>query len=186
MIGDSDQLRKEGTIVSVAYLMLAFGPDGVRPTEDHDALLRFRETISVLACRASLLVYRLLAISLLWSAGLSEEMFEELALLVEVFDRAGVVQAWTIHEFVEVVRQSLLGLLGRAISRGAVRPVLIFFVFLAPLCGGALVLVRALGLVFVSASIKDRSDCFLAGGVVSGDVEQVTGGMGLQASKLVD
>ena len=32
-------------------------------------------------------------------------MFEELALLVEVFDGVGMVGAWTIHEFVEVVRQ---------------------------------------------------------------------------------
>ena len=54
-----------------------------------------------------------------------------------MLDGVGVVGAWTIHEFVEVVRQSLLGLLGRAIGRsdqcGAVRPASIFFVFL-PLC----------------------------------------------------
>ena len=49
--------------------------------------------------------------------------FEELALLVEVFDGVGVVRAQTIHEFVEVVRQSLLGLPGRAISRGDQRGV---------------------------------------------------------------
>ena len=36
------------------------------------------------------------------------------------------------------------------------------------------------------APVEDRSDRFLAGGVVSGDVEQVVGGTGLQASKLVD
>ena len=47
-------------------------------------------------------------------------------------------------------------------------------------------MVRALGLAFVPASIQDRSDRFLARGMVSGDVEQVTGGTGLQASKLVD
>ena len=87
--------------------------------------------------------------------------------------------ARTVHEFVEVVRQSLLGLLGRAISRGAVRPVLIFFVFLAPLCGGALVLVSVLGLAFVPASDEDHSDRLLARGVVRGNVEQVMGGMGL-------
>ena len=84
----------------------------------------------------------------------------------------------------------MLGLLARAIShgdqRGVVRSALILFVLLAPLCGGALVLVRALGLAFVPASVKDRSDCLLAKGVVSGDVEQVAGGTGLQAAKLVD
>ena len=54
-----------GSSLPVAYLMLAFSLDGVGPAEDHDALLKFGETISVLACRASLLGYRLLAVSLL-------------------------------------------------------------------------------------------------------------------------
>ena len=43
-----------------------------------------------------------------------------------------------------------------------------------------------LGLAFVLASTKDFSDCLLARGMVSGDVEQVTGGTGFQAAKLVD
>ena len=43
-------------------------------------------------------------------------------------------------------------------------------------------MVHALGLAF----IEDRLDRLLAGGVVNGDVEQVVGGTGLQASKLVD
>ena len=47
-------------------------------------------------------------------------------------------------------------------------------------------MVRAVDLDFVSAPVEDRSDRFLAGGMVSGDVEQVVGGTGLQASKLVD
>ena len=110
-------------------------------------------------------------------------MFEELAVLVEVFDGVGMVGARIVHELVEVVRQSLLGLLARAISRGdqcgIVRSAPILFVLLAPLCGGALVLVCALGLAFVLASNEDRSDRLLAGGVVSGDVEQVAGGTGL-------
>ena len=102
-------------------------------------------------------------------------MFEELALLVEVFDRVGMDGEWTIHEFVEVVRQSLLGLPGRAIShgdqRGVVRPAPILFVLLAPLSGGAFVWIRALGLAFVPASAEDRSDRLLARGVVGGNVE---------------
>ena len=44
----------------------------------------------------------------------------------------------------------------------------------------------ALGLAFVPAPIEDRSDCLLARGIVRGDVEQVTGGMGLLVAKLVD
>ena len=47
-------------------------------------------------------------------------------------------------------------------------------------------MVCALGLAFVPASVEDRSDCLLTRGVVRGNVEQVTGGMGLQAAKLVD
>ena len=117
-------------------------------------------------------------------------MFEELVVLIKVFDGVGVVGAWAVHELVEVVRQSLLGLLARAISRGdhrgVVRSAPILFVLLAPLCGGALVWVHALGLAFVPASIEDCSDHLLIGGMVSGDVEQLAGGTGLQATKLVD
>ena len=47
-------------------------------------------------------------------------------------------------------------------------------------------MVLVLGLAFVLASVEDRSDRLLTGGVVSGDVELVVGGTGLQASKLVD
>ena len=92
-----------------------------------------------------------------------------------MFDGVGMVGAWTIHELVEVVRQSLLGLLGRAIShgdqRGAARPASIFFVFLAPLHGGAFVRVHALGFDLVLAFVEDRSDRLLARGMVGGDIE---------------
>ena len=37
-------------------------------------------------------------------------------------------------------------------------------------------MVHTLGLAFVPAFIEDYSDRFLAGGMVSGDIEQVTGG----------
>ena len=46
-------------------------------------------------------------------------------------------------------------------------------------------MVLVLGLAFVLASIEDRSDRLLSRGMVSGDVEQVTGGMGLQGAKFV-
>ena len=170
--------------------MLAFGPDGIGSIEDHDAFLRVREVVSILAYRASFLGCCFFVASFFWPAGLSEETFEDLTVLVEVFDGVGVVGACSIHEFVEVVRQALLGLLAHAVScgdqRNVVRSALVLFVLLAPLCGGALVLVHALGLAFVPITVEDCSDRFLAGGVVSGDVEQVTGGTGLQASKLVD
>ena len=102
-------------------------------------------------------------------------MFEEHVVLVEVFDGVGVVGAWIVHELVEVVRQALLGLLACAVScdnqRGVVRMAPVLFVLLAPLYGGALVLVRALGLAFVPASVEDRPDYLLIGCVVSGDIE---------------
>ena len=107
-------------------------------------------------------------------------MFEELTVLVKVFDGVGMVGAWAIHEFVEVVTQALLGLLAYVVScgdqRGVVRSASILLVLLAPLCGGALVWVRALGLAFVLASAEDRSDRLLARGMVAGNVEQITGG----------
>ena len=74
-----------------------------------------------------------------------------------------------------MVRQALLGLLAHAVGCcdqcGVVRSALVLFVLLAPLCGGALVLVRALGLAFVLAPIEDHFDRLLAGGMVRGDVE---------------
>ena len=107
-----------------------------------------------------------------------------------MLDRVGVVGAWAIHEFVEVIRQALLGLLARAVScgdqRGVVRSAPVLFVLLAPLRGGALVLVLVLGLAFVLASFKHGSDRLLTRGMVCGDIEQVAGGTGLQAAKLVD
>ena len=63
---------------------------------------------------------------------------------------------------------------------------MILFIFLAPLHGGALVQVCAFGFDLVPASAEDRSDHLLTKGVVGGDVEQVTGGTGFQAAKLVD
>ena len=47
-------------------------------------------------------------------------------------------------------------------------------------------MVLTLGLAFVLASVEDRFDHLLAEVVVSGDVEQVAGGTGLQVAKLVD
>ena len=86
-----------------------------------------------------------------------------------------MVGARALHELVEVVRQVLLGLFAYAISCGdqcgVVRSVLVLFVLLAPLRGGALVLVLMLGLAFVLASIEDCSNLLLTRGMVRGDVE---------------
>ena len=117
-------------------------------------------------------------------------MLEELTVFVEVFDGVGVVGAWTLHELVELVMLALLGLLARAIGRGdqsgVGRSAPILLVLFAPLCGGALVLILALGPALVLTSIEDRSDHLLTGGVVHGDVKQVAGGPRLQTAKLVD
>ena len=84
--------------------MLALGLDGIGSAEDHDAFVSVGETVSVLARRASFLGCRLFVVPFFWPTGLSYETFEELAVLVEVFDGVGVVGARAIHEFVEVVR----------------------------------------------------------------------------------
>ena len=95
-----------------------------------------------------------------------------------------------IHELVEVVGLALLGLLARMISHGdqsgvgQLAPIIL--VLFAPLCGGALILVLMLSLALVLASTKDRSNRLLTEGTVHGDVEQVTGGTGLQTTELVD
>ena len=107
-----------------------------------------------------------------------------------MLDGVGVVGVGAIHELVEVVRQALLGLLAHAISCddqcGVGRSAPILLVLFAPLCGGALILVLALGLGLVPASTKDLFDCLLTRGVVRGDIKQVTGGSELLVAKLVD
>ena len=85
--------------------------DGVGSPKDHEAFLRVGEAVSILTHHASLLGHVLLAIPFLWLAGLPQEVLKELAVLVEVLDRVGVVGAWTLHELVEVVGLALLGLL---------------------------------------------------------------------------
>ena len=108
---------------------------------------------------------------------------EEFAVLVEVLDGVGMVGAWAIYELVEVVRLVVLGLLAYAISRsdqcGVGQSASILLVLFAPLRGGALILVLALGLALVPTTAEDHPDCLLARGVVCGNVEQVTGGTGL-------
>ena len=107
-----------------------------------------------------------------------------------MLDGVSVVGAWALHELVEVVRLALLGLLAHAIHHGdqcrVGRSTLTLLVLFAPMCGGAFVWVRTLGFDLMLASVEDRSDCLLAGGMVGGNVEQVMGGMGLQAAKLMD
>ena len=153
------------------------------PLKYHEAFLGIGKAIPILAHHASFLGRYLLALSFFWSIGLSQKALEEFAVLVEVLDGIGMVGAWALHELLEVVGLALLGLLACAIGhgdqRGVGRSTPILLVFFAPLCGGALVLVLALGLALVLASTKDRSDRLLAGGVVRGDIEQVMGGTGL-------
>ena len=77
-------------------------------------------------------------------------------------------------------------MIGRSDQRGVGWSAPILLVLLAPLRGGALILVLTLGLALVLASTKDCSDRLLARGMVRGDVEQVMGGTGLQTIELVD
>ena len=103
--------------LSVAYLVLALGVDSVESPKDHEAFLGVREAIFILARRASFLGLLLLAFLFLWLGGLSQEVLEELAVLVEVFDGIGVVGVWTLHELTKVVGLALLGLLERSVGR---------------------------------------------------------------------
>ena len=85
--------RLGGICLSVAHVVLALGVDGIGSPKDHEAFLGTKKAVPILARHASFLGYRLFAISFFWPADLSQEMFEELAVLVEVFDRVGVVGA---------------------------------------------------------------------------------------------
>ena len=73
--------------------MLALGADGVGSPKDHDAFHGFGEATPILARRASFLGYRLFAVSFFRPTGLSLKTFEELTVLVEVFDGVGEVGA---------------------------------------------------------------------------------------------
>ena len=88
------------------------------PLEDHEAFLRIGKAIPILARHASFLGCCLFVISFFRPTGQSKETFEELTVLVEVFDGVGMVGAWAVHELVEVVRQPLLGLPAHTISHG--------------------------------------------------------------------
>ena len=84
-----------------------------------------------------------------------------------MLDGVGVIGAWTIHELVEVAGMARLGLLvyaiGHSDQRGVGQSTPILLVLFAPLRGGALILVLALGLALVLASIEDYSDHLLTG-----------------------
>ena len=78
--------RLGGACLSVAYLVLALGVDGVGPPKDHEAFLGVGKAVFILG--------RLLrAFPFLWLGGLLQETLEELAVLVEVFDGIGMVGA---------------------------------------------------------------------------------------------
>ena len=167
--------RLSDACLSVAYLVLALGVDGVGSFKDHKAFLRVREAIIILARRASFLGRLLLALPFLWLASLSQKVLEELVVLIEVLYGVGMVGAWTLHELVKVVGLALLGLLAHMIGCGdqswVGRSTPILLILLAPLCGGALALVLTLGLAPIPTAAEDRLDHLLARGVVCGDVK---------------
>ena len=66
--GDS---RLGDACLLVAHFVLALGVDGIRSPEDHEAFLRIRKVIPILARHASFLGRCLLAFSFFWSTGLS-------------------------------------------------------------------------------------------------------------------
>ena len=100
----------------------------------------------------------LLAFFFHWPAGLPQQVPKEPTVLIEMVDGIVVVGARALHEIVEVARRVLLGLSARVIccgdQRGVGRLSVILFVLLSPLCGGAFVLILALGLAFVAALVE--------------------------------
>ena len=75
-------------------------------------------------------------------------------------DEIVVVGARALHELMEVSRSVLLGLraqvIGRGDRRGVGQSATILSILFSPLCGGALVLILALGLTFVAAPVEAR------------------------------
>ena len=69
-----------------------------------------------------------------------------------------MIGAWALHELMEVAQGVLLGLHARVISHGDQRFVgrsaAILSILFSPLCGGALILILALGLALAPASVR--------------------------------
>ena len=63
--------RLGNACLSIAHFMLALGVDGIGALEDHDAFLKVKKTIPILARRASFLGCCLLALSFFWPTDLS-------------------------------------------------------------------------------------------------------------------
>ena len=105
-------------MLSVAYLVLALGVDGIGSPKDHEAFLRVEEAVIIPTRRTSFLGHCLLSLSFLWPTGVPQKALKELIVLVEVLDRVGVVGARTLHELVEVVMLALLGLPAGTIGYG--------------------------------------------------------------------
>ena len=104
-----------------------------------------------------------------------------------MFDEVCVVGAWAIHEFVKWSGRPCWDCLPMR-SAAATNTVLSgrrrSFLFFLTLCvEGPLSWSVCLALPLSWPPLKIAPT---AGGMVSGDVEQVTGGMGIQAAKLVD
>ena len=63
--------RLGGVCLPIAHLVLALGPDDVGSVEDHDAFFIVRETVSILARRASFLGCRLFVVPFFQPTSLS-------------------------------------------------------------------------------------------------------------------
>ena len=97
--------------------------------------------------------------------------------------REGVVWAWPLEHFLEVVWSALRGLLTTSVVSGgherALAPLL--FLFLSGTIGGAFAGVLVPSRIAFEA-VKDRSDCFFARGMAGGDVQEFLGGSWALAS----
>ena len=93
----------------------------------------------------------------LWPDSLPQKTFEELAVLVEVFDVVVMVGARALHELVEVAQRVLPGLraclISRVDQRRVGRSAVTLSVLFPPLRGGALILIPVLGLALAPASV---------------------------------
>jgi hypothetical protein len=129
----------------------------------------------------------LVAVPTLALAGLTQHPLEEFVILKLVLDGLAMVGARFLLELLEVIVVSLsLDRLVGSCDCVGVREMPVPPLPLVLCYGGALFLLRTFGLSHGLATGEDCPDCLLAGGMVCGDVLEITSGEWLSTAELVN
>jgi hypothetical protein len=167
--------------------VLSLGAIVLRTSKDHEAAVRVKEGVPVLGRHSLLLGHLLVAVPTLALARLTQHALEKFVVLKLMLDGVVVVGARLLQELLEVVVVALPP--ARSVGRCDHVGVRVTPVPPLPLIlhrGRALVLPHTLGLSHGPTISEDCPDRLLAGGVVHGNVQELTGGARLSTAELMD